>query len=118
MDRGMKRWKKDRRYEGNQKRRWKGERKTRDGGERGRRGGKQEKRELLFLVAVETQNLICCSWVNYMAAWDFVLVESDIPCITFCVTIKSIEQKLCCSCAVIISALCHCVLIFGVTLMR
>lgn len=44
-------------------------------------------------------------------------MESDIPCVTFCVTIKSSEQMFCSSCAVIASALDFCVLILGVTLM-
>lgn len=41
-------------------------------------------------------------------------MESDIPHVTFCVTIKSIEQMHYPSCAVIASALCFCVP--GVTL--
>lgn len=86
-------------------------------GQGGRKGRNEEKRGLLFLVALETQNLTCCSWVN-VAAWECVLMERDIPCVTFCVTIKSIEQMLCSSCAVIASALCLCVLVLGVTLME
>lgn len=69
-------------------------------------------------VAVETQHLTCDSLVNYVAAWEYVLMESDTPCVTFCVTIKSIEQMLYPSCALIASALCFCVLVLGATLVR
>lgn len=65
---------------------------------------------------MEIQNLACCSWVNYVTAWECVFMESDITGVTFCVTIKSIEQMFS-FCNVIASALCFCVLILGVTLM-
>lgn len=43
-------------------------------------------------------------------------MESDIPRVTFCVTIKSIEQMPYPSWAVVASALRFCVLVLGVTL--
>lgn len=45
-----------------------------------------ERRELLSPVAVETQNLTCCSLMNYVAAWECTLMERGMPPVTFCAT--------------------------------